>query len=313
MLTLHPASAALADALWIDLLDPTEAELTDVEAATGLRPPSRHEVAEIEATSRLRVAGETLIMSAPLISGAQTPAWETAPTGFALSPNRLVTIRFRPLPAIDSVAGGLAEAPVESGAEVFVRLLEEIVDRAADRLEATADALNVASHAIFHEDEKNEPNLTRRTQKLRDVMTATGRASEHMSLARYALVCIGRMAQFTADRGHDFVAPELGARLMGVKADIASLEQFEENLLSRVQLLQDAANAFISIEQNDVVKVLTIASVVGIPPVLVVGVYGMNFKIIPELSWTYGYPYCLALIVVTTLIPLIWFKVKGWM
>jgi magnesium transporter len=100
---------------------------------------------------------------------------------------------------------------------------------------------------------------------------------------------------------------------MGVKADIASLEQFEENLLSRVQLLQDAANAFISIEQNDVVKVLTIASVVGIPPVLVVGVYGMNFKIIPELSWTYGYPYCLALIVVTTLIPLIWFKVKGWM
>ena len=80
-----------------------------------------------------------------------------------------------------------------------------------------------------------------------------------------------------------------------------------------MQLLQDAASALISIEQNDVVKVLTIASVVGIPPVLVVGVYGMNFKFMPELNWTYGYPYALALVVVSTLIPLIWFKIKDWM
>ena len=61
------------------------------------------------------------------------------------------------------------------------------------------------------------------------------------------------------------------------------------------------------------VKVLTIASVVGIPPVLVVGIYGMNFKYMPELNWLYGYPFALALVVIVTLIPLIWFKWKDWM
>jgi magnesium transporter len=82
--------------------------------------------------------------------------------------------------------------------------------------------------------------------------------------------------------------------------------------VSRVQLLQDAASGIINIDQNEVMKVLTIASVVGIPPVLVVGVYGMNFKNMPELDWTWGYPYALALVVITSLLPLIWFKWKDW-
>ena len=94
--------------------------------------------------------------------------------------------------------------------------------------------------------------------------------------------------------------------------DIRSLVQFSEGLVSRVQLLQDAATGIINIDQNDVMKVLTIASVVGIPPVLVVGIYGMNFKNMPELSWTYGYEYGLALVVITALLPLLWFKWKDW-
>jgi magnesium transporter len=77
--------------------------------------------------------------------------------------------------------------------------------------------------------------------------------------------------------------------------------------------LQDAATGIINIDQNDVMKVLTIASVVGIPPVLVVGVYGMNFKNMPELNWPWGYQYALALILVTALLPLLWFKWKDWL
>jgi magnesium transporter len=97
-----------------------------------------------------------------------------------------------------------------------------------------------------------------------------------------------------------------------VSSDIVSLVQFVEGLISRVQLLQDAASGIINIDQNDVMKVLTIASVVGIPPVVVVGIYGMNFKHMPELDWTWGYPYALALVVITALLPLIWFKLKDW-
>jgi magnesium transporter len=104
----------------------------------------------------------------------------------------------------------------------------------------------------------------------------------------------------------------MGNRLHVVSSDIASLVQFTEGLVNRVQLLQDAAGGIINIDQNDVMKVLTITSVVGIPPVLVAGIYGMNFKGMPEYDWSWGYPYALALIVITALLPLIWFKWKDW-
>ena len=86
-----------------------------------------------------------------------------------------------------------------------------------------------------------------------------------------------------------------------------------EGLISRVQLLQDAVTGIISIDQNDIVKVLTIASVVGIPPILVVGIYGMNFKYMPELNWSRGYPFALVLVAISMALPLLWFKMKDWM
>ena len=144
-------------------------------------------------------------------------------------------------------------------------------------------------------------------------MIRTGRTSERMARIQYALVCLDRMAKFT-ERALPRMDRSNGCanRLQIVSSDIASLVQFTEGLVNRVQLLQDAASGIINIDQNEVMKVLTIASVVGIPPVLVVGVYGMNFKNMPEYDWTWGYPYALALVVVTALLPLIWFKWKDW-
>ena len=147
---------------------------------------------------------------------------------------------------------------------------------------------------------------------LRQLMIRTGRTSERMARIHYTLVCLDRMAKFTVDRGREWVAHDVVSRLQSVSSDVASLVQFAEGLVSRVQLLQDAATGIISIDQNEVMKVLTIASVVGIPPVLVVGIYGMNFKFMPELDWAWGYPYALALIVVSALLPLLWFKLKDW-
>ena len=143
-------------------------------------------------------------------------------------------------------------------------------------------------------------------------MIRTGRTSERMARIHYTLVCLDRMAKFTLERGREWIEQSTSGELQSVSSDVNSLIQFAEGLVSRVQLLQDAATGIINIDQNDVMKVLTIASVVGIPPVLVVGIYGMNFKNMPELDWAWGYPYALALIVVTALLPLIWFKWKDW-
>ncbi len=103
------------------------------------------------------------------------------------------------------------------------------------------------------------------------------------------------------------------ARMKAIRADVASLTDYEAHLSGKVQFLLDATLGFINIEQNEIVKTLTVASVVGIPPVLVAGIYGMNFRQMPELGWRYGYPFAIILIIVSAIIPLAWFKRRGWM
>jgi magnesium transporter len=102
-------------------------------------------------------------------------------------------------------------------------------------------------------------------------------------------------------------------RLKAIRADVASLTDYQAHLSAKVQFLLDATLGFINIEQNEIVKTLTIASVVGIPPVLIAGIYGMNFRVMPELHWSFGYPLALALIAVSGLLPVWWFRRRGWM
>jgi magnesium transporter len=123
---------------------------------------------------------------------------------------------------------------------------------------------------------------------------------------------IGRMAAFVAERNKGQMDQALAGRFQSVVHDIASLEEYENSLSARIQFMLDAATSLVNIEQNDVTKVLTVASVVGIPPVLVAGIYGMNFHAMPELSWAWGYPYALGLCAITTLVPYLWFKWRKW-
>ena len=312
MLNAYPknrAAGALADCSWVDLLDPTEAERAAFEQAFGLRVPSKADLVEIEATSRQRLENGALYMTVPLIF--EDAPWVPHPTGFVLAKQVLLTVRFAPSAAFDAVAKECGADDKLEPTAAFVNMVEELIDRLADLLEASGRDLDDASHAIFRP-EHPDKKLSHETKLLRQLMIRTGRTSERMARIHYTLVCLDRMAKFTADRAHEWLAPDKITRLQAVSSDIASLVQFSEGLVSRVQLLQDAAAGIINIDQNDVMKVLTIASVVGIPPVLVAGIYGMNFKNMPEYDWSWGYQWGLGLIVVTGLIPLLWFKWKDW-
>lgn len=305
------AGTSLKNAAWVDLLDPTESERSAFEQAFGLHVPTKEQIVEIETTSRLRTENDALYLTAPLIFVADSGAWIVVPTGFVLAKEVLLTVRFATSSAFDAVIAELGASEQCSPALAFVRLLEMLVDRMADLLESSGRDLDDASHVIFRPDVP-ELKLSTETAQLRRLMIRTGRTSERMARIHYTLVCLDRMAKFTVERAREWIAADLLHRLEVVSSDIASLVHFAEGLVSRVQLLQDAATGIISIDQNEVIKVLTIASVVGIPPVLVAGIYGMNFKGMPEYDWAWGYPYALALIVVTGLLPLIWFKWKDW-
>ena len=102
------------------------------------------------------------------------------------------------------------------------------------------------------------------------------------------------------------------SRLETVRHDLLSLSDYDNYLVNKVQLLLDATLGLINVEQNNIIKVLTVVSVVGVPPTLVASMYGMNFKYMPELGWAWGYPYGLALIAISAVGPLLWFKWRGW-
>jgi magnesium transporter len=223
-----------------------------------------------------------------------------------------LTVRSAKLTAFHNVITEIDAGQQADPAHIFVRLLEALVGRVADLLETSSHDLDDASHLIFRPEQPRQTKLSRETVRLRRLMIRTGRTSERMARVQYTLVCLDRMAKFSTEHCHEWVAQDVVNRLQIVSSDIASLVQFTEGLVNRVQLLQDAASGIINIDQNEVMKVLTIASVVGIPPVLVVGIYGMNFKNMPEYDWTWGYPYALAMVVITALLPLIWFKWKDW-
>jgi len=308
-LPITPDAKSLSNAAWVDLVDPSSTEIAAFEKAFGLHVPSKDELSEIETTSRLRVEHGALYMTTPLIIASGDEPWIPAPTGFVLSKTFLLTVRFTGSTIFDAVTKELSAERFEP-ALAYVCILEELVDHMADLLEATSRDLDEASHVIFRHD--NVRRLSRETALLRQLLLRTGRTSERMARINYTLVCLDRMAKFTIERGREWVAQNQVSRLQSISADIASLLQYTEGVVNRIQLLQDAATGIINVAQNEVMKILTIASVAGIPPVLIAGIYGMNFKNMPELNWVWGYPYALALIVVTTLIPLIWFKWKDW-
>ena len=117
---------------------------------------------------------------------------------------------------------------------------------------------------------------------------------------------------FISTLAADWLPPEVKPRLETLRQDVASLNDYDAHLVNKVQLLLDATLGLINIDQNNIIKVLTIVSVVGVPPTLVASMYGMNFKNMPELAWAWGYPYGLTVIALSAILPLLWFKWRGW-
>jgi magnesium transporter len=239
---------------------------------------------------------------------------EPSPLGFVLAHGRLATVRFSAMPALEAVALSMeAEGAVPaSGLEVFTRINEEIVDRLADGLERLAGELAEVAATAFHRDDDRVRVAVRTNQALRAQLRQLGRLGNRLSEVRDVLLGLGRVVAFVEQFGCDASERDLKARLKSVRHDIASLGDYEEHLANKVQFVLDALVGLIGIAQNEVFKVLTIVSIAGIPPTVVAGIYGMNFKYMPEYNWPWGYPFGLAMIALSTIIPLIWFKLRGW-
>jgi magnesium transporter len=306
----HPAEAG-AQAAWIDLLEPDQAEREYVERLTGLRVPGLGELSEIESSSRLHAKNGVLFLSTPVVARADRHDAMVSPLGFVLSRDRLLTVRFTALKAFDVFADNFAESddPPPCSAGAFIGLLEAIVDRLADVLERVGGELDALSDSVFSAGRGRK----REDRRLQEELRAIGRTGDLLSHIRDSLLGVGRIVPFVDEMAAEWTPATLRPRFKTLRQDIASLNDYDVQLMNKVQFLLDATLGLINIEQNNGIKILTVVSVVGVPPTLVASIYGMNFKGMPELNWAWGYPYGLAVIALSAILPLLWFKRRGWL
>jgi magnesium transporter len=310
------AAALPARVNWIDAFQPTEPETAFLRRVLSIDPPSRDRLSEIENSSRLYTIGDHLYVATPTVYHDTAGLTRTTPLGFVLGKDNVVTIRFKPIKACDHhrYAAPDGDHPLTGGVGGFLSILEQIVDHMADDLEAITGELENHSHVIFGiDDGRPQRHSGHESRNLRPMLTRLGRIGGYTSRISETLLGISRMIPYvTANAGPDLLSAGAKARLKSVNRDVASLGDYERHIGDKIQFLLDATLGMISVDQNDIFKVLTLVSVVGIPPTLIASMYGMNFKNMPELDWAYGYPYGLTMIVLSALIPLAWFKWRGW-
>jgi magnesium transporter len=308
------ASAVNGATVWIDMLNPTRDEDVVVERALGIAIPTREEMAEIEASSRLYQEGGAHYMTAVVLHQPDMPTEPptATPITFILAGGRLVTVRYAEPRGIKIFLTRVQkkDAPCMSGVAVLVGLLEAIIDREADRVERIQGEVDKLSQTIFG------VKGGERTRSLRfDVNIRTiGREGELTSRSRESLLTLGRLltylGQVMSERGDD---KQLKARVKTANRDVQSLADHIGYLSTKITFLLDATLGMINNEQNTIIKIFSVLAVVLLPPTLVGTIYGMNFKHMPELDWAWGYPFALALMAVAAVLPWLYFRRKGWL
>jgi magnesium transporter len=153
-----------------------------------------------------------------------------------------------------------------------------------------------------------------RSRVYNHMMRTIGRKGDLTSKVRESLVSLGRMVLFLANEADAMKWPkEMRAQLKVMQRDVVSLTDHATYLTNKIQFLLDAVVGMVSIEQNNIIKIFSVASVALTPPILIASVYGMNFKHMPELEWTLGYPIALGLMVIAAILPYLYFKWRRWL
>lgn len=318
MITAYPTSMHVGSSpdsrhVWIDLLNPTSDERATVEGRYGLKLPSREDLSEVESSSRVSEENGVVFLSMPIVSHARALDEPPSPVGFVLSKDLLVTIRYTQLRSFDTAAAKFTKSGGPgTSVGAFAELVDEMVDLSADLLEEIGAELDSVARSVFPKLSKERHHVSRSNDALRDVLLDVGSAGQHLSRIRDILLGLQRIVPFVSGVERDWIPQVTQVRLKTAQSDLLSLIDYETHLFGKVQFLLDAVLGFINTKQNDIFQVLTVVAVVGIPPTLVASIYGMNFRNMPELNWAWGYQWGLALIVLSTVLPILWFKWRKW-
>jgi magnesium transporter len=305
--------AALPDqAVWIDLFNPTSTEDKMVEKLAGIAVPTREDMQEIEISSRLYLENGARYMTATLMCHSDTDMPRTTAVTFILSGHRLVTVRYDQPKPFSVVEAKLARACAAglTGEMVLMELLDAVIDRCADILERVGADVDQVSHEIFEPESQRHGHAKQYSQ----ILIAIGRKGDLTSKVRESLVSIGRLVTFLSAvvEGVKW-SKDMREQLKTMQRDVASLTDHASYLSSKITFVLDAMLGVVNLEQNNIIKLFSVMAVVLMPPTLIASIYGMNFKVMPELEWTHGYPMALLMMVAAAVLPYYLFKLKKWL
>ncbi|KIX17074.1 MULTISPECIES: magnesium transporter CorA family protein [Paracoccus] len=303
------AERDVADAAWIDLIQPNDAEIAQLRVL-GVPVPSLAEMEEIELSNRLYREDGLDYMTAMLPGERAGGDRISMPVTFILSTDRLVTVRHHSPRPFLTYPERAERSTLGCGTpdRLFLGLVEEIIARLADILEGAGRTLDQTTSAVFE-----RRAVAAASDRLQAALQDVGREAETMARVRLALLTVERMQAFYTATLED--RPEEGRLRAATRAqmrDIQALEVHADFLGGRVSLAVDTTLGLINLQQNNTVRILSVVAALFLPPTLIASVYGMNFTNMPELDEPWGYAFALILMGGTTLGTWLFLRWKGW-
>lgn len=299
----------LADAIWVDLLNPSGKEFEILKDYFGFKIPTRAEMVEIEVSSRLYVLDGNLFMTAAMISNSETEDPKLDPVTFILTNKQLITIRY-----IEPQAFKLFVSQVNNNNIVYndsilllLDLLDAVIDRIADILEHIGMTVDGYSKLVFN-DEDNEKG-----KDYKVILKKIATSSDLNAKAQDSLVSFNRLLPFLLNSSSSRIDKLMKLRIINLRKDILSLSHHTQMVSSKISFLLDATLGLVNIEQNNIIKIFSVAAVIFLPPTLIASIYGMNFRFIPEFSWKYGYFLAIGLMGIAAWAPYKYFKYRKWL
>ncbi|MBU2581535.1 MAG: magnesium transporter CorA family protein [Alphaproteobacteria bacterium] len=310
--TAPATGGAARPPVWIDLQEPTLAEIAEIESEFGINLPSRDEMQEIEVSSRLYQEGQAHFMTTMLVYRVDTSDPQTGEVTFVLMKDTAITIRFASPRAFQNFSrqATTGDIPCRSPEAIIIGLLETIVEREADLIELLQNRTETTSKQIF-EMKGHEYSRARRysvaLKEIGKINVLTSRTRESLVTQSRLLTYFSNFAQNSALDG------SMRQRIRTIQQDVISLSAHVDYLSGRLTFLMDATIGLVSIEQNQIIKLFSVVAVMLMPPTLIASIYGMNFRHMPELDMTWGYPIAVSAMVVSAIVPFVYFKRKGWL
>jgi magnesium transporter len=291
--------------VWVDMEAPTAEEKAWVREKFGLAIPEDIVDDDLEESARFYEEdnGELHIRSDFLIDDDVTP--RNVRVAFILWRNMLFSVHPEDLPVFRLLRLRARRIPslIEDAKDVLLKLYDADAEYSADALEGIYDSLELVSASVLKQP-VNDQAAGEALSAIAKEEDLNGRIRRNVMDTRRAVSFMMRSRLLNAEQFEE-------ARQ--ILRDIDSLDSHTTFLFDKINFLMNATVGFININQNKIIKIFSVASVALLPPTLIASIYGMNFRFMPEVDWSYGYPFALALMVASVAAPFIYFRHKGWL